>query len=506
MVYGPKWAVIGRAWLRLLSSTAFVAILFCASMARAESRGKKDPETFEYTSPTQKNYLRAILELEALTTVSVVWYVIAVRQGGDVGYRWQTFERKLSGKAIAFDDNAFGTNFHGHGVGGNAYYLSARSNHLGIGESFGYAVAGAVLWEYFGEISEIVSVNDLIVTPLSGITIGEPLTQLGAYFDRQRPTLVNRVLGATFGPIKTANDALDGATLSRASGPEDEWHRFVFSGAATVTRKEVSALTRSVEHRDGMRFELSERLARLRGYDGAAQRAEWFDDGNLSSLSVRAAFGHRGLEDFALAADVVPFGYFSRSARRLPGGGLRGGGFVVGFEMGYRYLLHDYGGQPQSSLDRAAFVQPVGAMFEYRAALGAVSLTSKLDAAAAFGGVHPIALDAHGSDRSDLASVLQNKSYYFAAGGQLEAALTLRWGQLEADGSLLARRFASVDPHVSQTIEDSWRRFQCGVGIQMQPAWMLRAFADDVLRAGRLGSARSTAHERGAGLEVRSSF
>jgi len=489
---------------RLLSAFTGVTMLWSAS-ARAEPRAEADPETFAYTSPTEKNYLRAFLELEALTTVSVVWYVIAVRQGGDVGYSWQMFERKLAGKAIAFDDNAFGTNFHGHGVGGNAYYLSARSNHLSIGESFGYAVAGATLWEYFGEISEVISVNDLIVTPFSGITVGEPFMQLGAFFDRQSPTLLHRVLGSTFAPIKSVNDALDGVTLSRQSGPDDEWHRFSFSSAATVTHSEVSAQKHSEQYRDGLRFEISERLARLRNYDGETNRSGWFDDANLSGLSFGLAFSHRGLQDLAFSANVVPVGYFERSARRQPGGELYGGGFVVGFEMGYRYLLHDYGGTPQSSLDRAAFIQPLGLMFEHRAALGAVSLTSKLDAAAAFGGIHPIALDAYG-DRSNLASVLQHKGYYFGAGGQLEAALTLRWLRLELGASLLARHFVRVDPHVTQSIEDNWQRFDLGAGMHIHPAWMLRAFSEDALRTGRLGDARTTAHERVGGFEVRSIF
>jgi len=138
--------------------------------ARAESSDAV-PDTFEYTTPTEKNYLRAVLELGALTTVGVVWYAIDVRQGEGVGYRWEKFEKKLSGSAIGHDDNAFGTNFRGHVLGGG----SARSNHLSILESFGFALAGTVLWEYFGEINEVVSFNDLIVTPFSGIGLGEPL-------------------------------------------------------------------------------------------------------------------------------------------------------------------------------------------------------------------------------------------------------------------------------------------------------------------------------------------
>jgi hypothetical protein len=497
--------VTSAPFRQLLRGLAGLSLFWSATAGAEAKLVRPDPETFAYTTPTEKNYVRAVLELESLTTVSVVWYVISVRKGGDVGYRWQTFEHKLTGSSIAFDDNAFGTNFHGHGVGGNAYYLSARGNHLSVPESFGFAVAGAVLWEYFGEISEVVSVNDVIVTPLSGITIGEPFTQLGAFFDRQSPTLLHRVLGSAFGPIKSINDAFDGTTLRRASGPDDEWHRFTLASSTGVVREEISARSRSVQSRDFVAFELSERLARLRNYDGATDRAGWFDDANLSDLSLTVAVGPRGLKDLAFKSDVVPFGYFQRRAQRNSRG-LFGSGFVVGFEMGYRYLLHDYGGVPHSSLDRAAFVQPVGALFEYRATLGSVSLTSKLDLAGAFGGIHPIALDAFGPDRSSLASVVQHKSYYFGAGGQVEASLSLGFGQLVADGSLLARHFVRVDPNVTQYIEDDWRRLAAGVGIHIRPAWLLRVYSEDSLRMGRLADARTVAHENAAGLELRANF
>ena len=471
--------------------------------ARAEP-SRESPQTFEYTTEIEKNYLRAVLELEALTTVSVIWYVIDVRNGRDTGYRWQIFERKLSGSALALDDNAFGTNFHGHGVGGNAYYLSARGNHLNIAESFGFAIAGALLWEYFGEVSEVVSVNDVIVTPLSGITIGEPFTQLGAFFDRQRPTTLNRVLGSVFGPIKSVNDALDGVTLRRSSGPDDEWHRFVLAGSVATVRERV-ANPNSLQYRDEVRLELSERLARLRDYDGSTDRSEWFNDGNVSGLSLNLSFGPRGLKDLAFASDLVPFGYFERRARRTPGG-IRGSGFVVGWAMGYRYLLHDYGGVPQSSLDRAAFVQPIGVMFEYRARMGSFSLAAKADATGAFGGIHPIALDAAASDRDSLRYTLRSHGYYFGVGGQLQAGLTLAYRDLEASASFTGRRFTRVDQRLGLTVYDAWERFQFGFGYRMRPNWTLRLFSDDMVRTGRLGDAWGRAHDSTAGLEARVDF
>jgi Domain of unknown function (DUF3943) len=480
------------------------ASLSWASTAQADP-DRPSPDTFEYTTPTEKNYLRAVLELEALTTVSVVWYVIDVRHGANVDYRWPVFERKLTGQSIGHDDNGFGTNFRGHGVGGNAYYLSARGNHLGIAESFGFAVAGATLWEFFGEIGEVVSVNDLIITPFSGIGIGEPLTQLSTFFDRQSPTPLNRVLGSLFGPINSINDTLDGGTLRRTSGPDDEWHRFDFAVAPAFTRREARGAEHTVQYQTDLRVEASERLARLRNYDGAAEHSEWFDDGNVSGMSLRAAFRSQGVTDFGFETNVVPFGYFARSAR-LRSDGVHGSGIVLGYSMGYHYLIHDYGGALGHTLDRAAFVQPVGAMFEYRGSLGPVSVTSRVDASGIYGGVHPMATDAFGARRAALTPILQHFDYYFGAGAQLETQLTLRWAGLEADGLLLGRRFTCVDEHVTQSIHDSWQRFAFGVGFRIRPSWLLRFFSDDTLRTGTLADARGSARESAAGLEARAIF
>jgi len=483
---------------------AFGLSLCCASANAEPERATRD--TFEYTTPTEKNYLRAVLELEGLTTVSVVWYVMAVRHGGDVGYSWQMFEKKLSGTAIGHDDNAFGTNFHGHGVGGNAYYLSARGNHLSIPESFGFAVAGATLWEFFGEVGEVVSINDLIVTPFSGIGIGEPLTQFSAFLDRQQnPSLVNRTLATVFGPIKTVNDALDGVELKRTSTPRDEWHRFVISGAPAYTRSQVNDPGRTLRYHTELRVVLSERLARLPDYDWEGEHSEWFSDGNLSGVSLAFAAGARGVSDFGFATQVVPFGYYWRRAR-VVADGVQGSGVVAGFEMGYHYLIHDYGDSKLGGLDHTAFIKPAGAMVEYRASFGELSLTSRIDASVTYGGIHPMASGAFGADRSALAPVLRHFDYYFGAGGELESSVSLRYGRVEAEGSVLGRRFTCVDEHVKQSISDTWQRFDLALSYRILPAWALRVFSDDTVRAGRLAAARGSAHESAAGLELRSIF
>ena len=473
--------------------------------ARAESSSDSVPDTFEYTTPTEKNYVRAMLELGALTTVGVAWYAIDVRQGADVGYRWQMFQKKLSGSAIAHDDNAFGTNFRGHGLGGNIYYGSARSNHLSIAESFGFAVAGATLWEYFGEIGEVVSVNDLIVTPFTGIGLGEPLTQFSAFFDRQPPTALNRGLGVLFGPLKSVNDALDGAHLSRSSTRRTDWHLFSAAASVAFTRSEFRQPAVSVSKHTDFRLRASERLARLPDYDGVGRHSQWFSDANLSGMSLSVAFGAQGLRDFAFGADFVPFGYYQRDVR---GGAddLHGSGWVLGFQMGYRYLVHDFAAVPGSGLDRTAFVQPVGALFETTVELGSFSLISRVAVAGIYGGVHPLAGEAYGPDRGQWQSVLSHFDYYFGAGGQLESSLGIRVFRLDSELSLLGRSFTCVDEHAQLPMSDAWRQLRWTVGYRVRPSWSLRLDSNDLLRTGRLGVARAAAHEVSAGLEARATF
>lgn len=477
---------------------------WCAD-ARAQSSDAV-PDTFEYTTPTEKNYLRAVFELGALTTVGVAWYAIDVRQGQTLDYRWQMFQKKLSGSAIGHDDNAWGTNFRGHGLGGNVYYGAARSNHLSIAESSGFAFAGAVLWEYFGEIGEVVSVNDLIVTPFTGIGLGEPLTQFSAFFDRQSATALNRTLGTVFGPLKTVNDALDGSTLRRASNPHKDWHLFTASAAVTFTRSEFQRPATSLTEHTDYRIEVSERLARLPGYDDVGRHSLWFSDANLSGMSLSVAFGAQGLRDFAFGADFVPFGYYQRDVRAA-GESRLGNSWVLGFQMGYRYLVHDFAAVPATGLDRTAFVAPLGALFEADVELGGgVSVESRVSVAGIYGGVHPLASEAYGPDREALHSVLRHFDYYFGAGGQLETSLGLRVSRLDSALALLGRSFACVDEHAPFPISDTWRRLRWSLGYRILPGWSLRLHSEDLVRTGRLDFARASAHEVSATLEARASF
>src|SRR6185295_4127945 len=129
----------------------------------------------------------------------------------DLGYDWDGLRSKLLFQSIAFDNNKFPTNWVTHPIAGWLYYTVPRSNRLSVQESFAFALASSTFWEFLGEIREQASVNDMIVTPVSGLPIGESLVQLGALMQRSRRGTVTRALAWTFGGAKSLHDAIDGA-------------------------------------------------------------------------------------------------------------------------------------------------------------------------------------------------------------------------------------------------------------------------------------------------------
>jgi hypothetical protein len=494
-------------WRRLFWQTSAMAALqlFWCGAALAETPTEPaTAETFEYRAPQRKTYLRGVLEFQAIYAFGLLWYMSDV-VAWDPHYSWETLRRKLTSGKLAHDFNGFGTNFRGHAVGGTGYYLIARSNRLSVPESLGVAVLGAVAWEYFGEVSEQVSLNDVIFTPLSGTAIAESFTQLGSYFDRAERTTSHRVLGAVFAPVKTLNDFLDGAELSRASArqPGREWHEFPLQlGVAEVDEKgNLPGATRAGE----VRLQLAERLARLPGYDGAAERAFWFDDAQLSGITLGAAFAAHGLSDFLFEPHAVMAGHYFRSATGK-GRALRGTGYATGLRMGFTYQIHDYRRLADGYRDFSAFVEPLGWFWELRHARGGLRLRVALDAGAEYGGVHPLAQARFDADSMQLSRELRIFNYYFALGARFRSRIEIAMDSLRLDASSATWGFGSVDEHVQIPIADGFSRLGAGFSYGFDGGMSLRAFVERSLRYGRMGDARGEARELAFGGEALAYF
>lgn len=397
-----------------------------------DSSGDHDDQAFPLAVHHDKHYLKATLEIFGVLGVGFVDYLLnttarggTLRQGEvrwRLRYDWPTFREKLIGTGLDLDANAIGTNYVSHPLAGTLYFTAARSNHLSFAEAFAFAVGGSTTWEYFGEIREQTSINDMIVTPVSGAVIGETLMQLSGFFRRGDKNVSNGVAAFVFSPIKTVNDWTDDAVTVRSAStdvvglPREPWHRFTLAGGGGFTIQDAAGNGRPSRAYADQRVGLDMRLANLRGYGGAARRSRLFDDGNVAALEMNLGFSEGNLVDGLFATRLVPVGYFVRDAVALRAGGVRGQGAYVGLRMAFEYSLHDYDRDRSRPKDLVAMASPVGVAAEYTFERGAIEVKTGLDIGGAISAVAPYGYTSYKTTRAidDVLTPVRNRGYYHA--------------------------------------------------------------------------------------------
>ena len=370
------------------------------------------------------NYLRAVLEEGAIMAVGVIQYQSAASSNAvdwDLGYNWPSFRGKLTGQNVRFDTNHFDTNMVTHPIAGTLYYVAARGNRLTALESLLFATAASTLWEYVGEFREMVSINDLIVTPLSGMVVGETLTRLGVFLHRGRSSVVTRVLGTMLAPSTSVHEWLDGTPiprdidvdalgLTRAIG-----HRIdLLHGVCVV---EVSDKSQRVD----ARFALGAEVVDVEHVNAPGRLATGFFDTGVSRLHAEGAVGTEGLRDLQLDVLVAPVGYYVHDLRRQAHE-LLGERFYVGATVGFDYAIHAYRplvGTIDGDSDQLAGVHAAGVTAAYANKGRTFSMRTMLDAHPEFALVRSVALpdyQARGGALARLPSVTRGTGYYYAVG------------------------------------------------------------------------------------------
>ena len=112
-----------------------------------------------------------------------------------------------------WDPNTFKVNYFDHPYQGSLYFNSARTNGLSFWESTPFVFGGSMMWELFME-SEFPSYNDLVMTTLGGITVGEVLFRFSEQILDDRAHGTERVFreigGALINPVGGFNRLIRG--------------------------------------------------------------------------------------------------------------------------------------------------------------------------------------------------------------------------------------------------------------------------------------------------------
>lgn len=479
-----------------------------------------------------KHYLRAGLEVGSIVFVGFVDYLLnTAARGGEVRegdqrwalrYEWQDLRGKLVGTAYELDGNRFPTNYAAHPFAGVMYFTAARSNHLSFAESWMFATLGSVMWDFFGEIREKMSINDTIATPTGGAAIGEAMLQMSGFFDRGKKTVPNRVLAALFGPVKAINYAFDGAEPLRTTHPDplgfatEPYHRFeVYAGSGLTVQDPAhsgAALGRRFERATyaDVHFGLDMQVANLPGYSGAGRHARLFDDGNIASLSFEGAMSEGNMVHALFSTRVVPIGFYYRNASIDKQGRVSGDGAILGMRVGFDYGAHDFDRDRARPRDLISNVSPIGIAAEHTFEAGGLRLRTAFDMYGSLGGVQPYALTdariarALPEDEVGLPSSARNNAYYHALAVSAVPSVQAKLGAFELDASLRLDNYRSIERLDEKAdtnaapIPMSDRRSLMRASLACQPSWAafrLSIGAQRATRAGDVGPVHASRSE-----------
>lgn len=270
---------------------------------------KKAYHVFVTDSEKTKNYMRTSLELTLSLMAGTIWYYQNFDFNAvdfdypNLGDSFRT--RFTSFDALRFDNNGAGINrkhIYPTGVG---YYLFARSNGLNQMESLLASFVASTAWEYFIEFREVLSINDLIMTPVGGAVLGEVVHNLGRFF-RGKTGLKNRVVGAAANPIEAFHKWLDNHQPKRTLREYDYgFERDIFASVEVYISRAQKTGNHIDEQRDHVFYGINADI--LNVDHGEGKTSELIYDTAITDLIVKLTGDQGSVDDFRMVAKTSLF-------------------------------------------------------------------------------------------------------------------------------------------------------------------------------------------------------
>lgn len=127
---------------------------------------------------------------------------------------------------FAWDDDNFYVNNVGHVYQGGLYFNAARVNGMGFWKSIPYTFVGSLSWELFSE-TEQPSINDMIITTLTGTMVGEVSYRLTPHLIDERvrggKRFLREAVAGFINPIEGFHRLFSGRLWKVRATNEDEY-------------------------------------------------------------------------------------------------------------------------------------------------------------------------------------------------------------------------------------------------------------------------------------------
>ncbi len=378
-------------------------------------------------------------------------------------------------EANKFDSNPFRTNWT-HGIGGAVYFNIARYHRLNLLESVLFESATSMVWEYFTEWREVVSLNDNFFSGLGGLPIGEPFFQLSKYLLNRKGTL-SHIAGYILNPVFGFSD-LFGGKKWRSNFSEN----YFSSPVSTLSLSNENFSFRDKTKTSGNRFSLNIDTEFLKipnfGKPGSEIEELKFTSTFYTRINFGLSTGKGGIDEYRFATKILYLGSFKQKITEDKSGKIKGYSFYYSFSSAfnyfkkkaieeydkgeYHYNFNETGEDNQSEslwvngppdlpvnfTDKMAIIN----LFGPSAHLTLYSLPFKFeinsDVYLDFGLVNSFALnkysEGHDLFKDRIKTTLAYYGYYYAFGYTLNLGTGLTIGNLSINGGVRHQKYTSI--------------------------------------------------------------
>jgi len=440
---------------------------------------------------------------------------------------WEDQKRRLfTLEAHRLDTNCFMTNFV-HTVHGAVLYNIARTNRLGTGESFLYALGGSLFWEFIVEWREIISLNDNILTPFGGFSLGEALFQTASHFN-SRPGAASKVAGFLLNPVLFLNDWLNRSVYRKPPRPEPPGRGEI--GLFFGLKNGSSSTTQGADTHFNLGFETE--IITVPGHGEPGRIARTLTDTLRTRIFFQVALTTEGIEAYTARTEVVFLGRFWQTVHRDGNGESRGRSLTLGLGSALDFYKRRPGSpydtcntgagsdarnvapQPTEFSDKMNAAQIIGPVFSASLFKSPFSLDLTAAAYVHFSMINAWALNDYSReyDLSNAKTTILAYGYYYAYGLTFAGRLKLRFKNLRFEGDWRHYTFDSIEgiDRFQNLVTDDFHLhdtatfLRLGLGCRLgQTPFEIQAIWENISRSGRIEQFRRQGNEDRLILQLR---
>ncbi len=438
-----------------------------------------------------KNYMAAGLQITAILGGGTAWYyqnrdfnMVDWDYNGefDMRTRLTTFDH------WKFDDNGPGIN-RKHINAGVGYYLASRMSGFTSLESFLISLASSTFWEYFVEFREVISINDQIVTPVSGFVLGEVFYQIGKKLMARHGGKLSRFLDRILGDNQNLMNWVRNIFPRRG----DEASIYGFDPGYFV-QLDAGMKAEEVKDKDGkvhhdIAYYLESEIVDIPLFEEPGMVRKLIMDTAFTRLMVHATASPDVIDDMRMIAKVGFMGYYQKDLKKDGSGELNGFNLLIAPASGVEIDVRKQNdGNGFGYKDMIVAVNVLGTSMNFVGYVRGVRFRMLVEVYGDFAMVKSYALDGFKKDNdiSGAGALINSEEGYYYAGGVTHAIglstdikgfeFGYRFSESnysnitgrERDSAIIQTRFDITDRKRSQELFIKWRTkknltFKCAV-------------------------------------------